>query len=231
MSSVIKQGNFSGQSGVNMVMAHPSATPIIPIGKHDEERDALLRRIAKLEEEIRQREAAAGELRAAVTQAREDGMEEGYEAGLAAAQDRQSERLALLEKSMIQAQANLAGSLASFSRLSALLAQDCVDIVLGNASDRVDIIRRIIEAQAAKIDRSMLVAIRVSRLDFPEDHKIESLREETGLTSINVTAADDMPSGSCLMTLRLGSISVGIDQQWPALRRLLDELALPEAME
>jgi len=229
MSGVIKQGNISGQSGVHPVV--PSGAPVIPIGKHDEERDSLLRRIARLEEELRQRDAEAGDLRSAAAQAREDGVEQGYESGLVAAQDRQSERLALLEKSMIKAQANLAESLTSLSRLSALLAQDCVDIILGNAGDRADFIARIVGSQVAKIDHSMLVSVRVSRLDFPDDGEIAALMEQAGLSSVSVTAGDEMPSGSCVMTLRLGRISVGIDQQWPALRNLLDDMALPETAE
>lgn len=228
MSSIIKSANVSGQTDVHTLAGHASAAQIIPIGKHDEERDNLLRRIAWLEEQLRQRSVETDNLRAEVTRARDDGREQGYEIGLAAAQDRQSERLRLLEKSMMQAQTAAVECLTSLSRLSTLLAQDCVDIILGDASDRTEFISSIIETQLAKIDRAMLISIDVSRLDFPNDQLIAALVEKRRLSSVSVKAADDMPSGSCVINLRLGRIAVGINQQWPALKAVLDEMSLPE---
>jgi flagellar biosynthesis/type III secretory pathway protein FliH len=229
MSSIIKSADLSGLSTVQSLGEPLSVAPVISLGKHDEKRDAILRRVARLEEELRQRDAEVRDLRAAVAQAQEEGAEQGYESGLVAAQDRQTERLALLEKSMMRAQASLAEGLTSLSRLSALLAQDCVDIVLGNAGDRAELIERIIVSQMAKIDRAMLVDIRLSRLDFPDQADLASLADRLGAQSFSIVAGDDLPSGGCVMTLRLGRLSVGIDQQWPALRNLLDEMALPEA--
>jgi flagellar biosynthesis/type III secretory pathway protein FliH len=205
-----------------------SSAPIVAIATYDEERDNFLQRIAKLEERLHVRDAEIGELRLSIIGAREDGLEQGYESGLAAAHDRQSERLALLEEAIQRAQADLVESLSALSRLSALLARDCVEIVLGSATDRIDFIGRIIESQVARIDRAMLVDVRVSRLDFPDEGEVATLIKRTGLATFNVLAADEMPSGSCTIALRLGSISVGIDQQWSVLRNLLGEMALPE---
>jgi len=229
MSGIIKSANSSGLLAVRPLAEPLSVAPVIPLGKHDEERDALLRRIARMEDELRQREAEARDLRAAAVKAREEGVEQGYESGLAAAQDRQAERLSLLEKAMLRTQANLAESLTSLSRLSALLAQDCVEIILGNASDRVGFIERIIDTQVARIDRTMLVAIHLSRMDFPDDTELTTLASRLGSAAVSVTAGEDLPAGACVMTLRLGRLSVGIDQQWPVLKNLLDEMALPEA--
>ncbi len=228
MGGVIKSVNLLGQSTVHPIAEPPSIAPVISISKHDEERDAMLRRIAGLEEKLRQRDVEAGELRAAAAKAHEEGMEQGYESGLSAAHDRQSERLALLEKSLTRAKDNLAESLKSLSRLSALLAQDCIDIILGKADDRAEFISRIIETQMAKIDRAMLLSVRLSRLDFPNDGDLATLTERIGSSSFAVATGGDLPSGACVMSLRLGNISVGIDQQWPVLRSLLDDIALPE---
>lgn len=231
VNGIIKSTNSSGLSTVRPMAEPALATPVIPLGKHNEERDALLCRLAQMEQELRQREAEAQDLRTAAVAAREQGAEQGYEAGLIAAQDRQAERLSLLEKSIMRAQANLTESLTSLSRLSALLAQDCVEIILGNAGDRAGFVERIIDTQVARIDRAMLIAIHLSRMDFPDDADLAALTARLGLASVIVTAGPDLPSGACLMTLRLGRLSVGINQQWPVLKNLLDEMALPEAAQ
>jgi flagellar biosynthesis/type III secretory pathway protein FliH len=228
MSGIIKSANLAGLSGLRpLAEPHPAAS-VIPIGKHDEEREALLRRIARLEDDLRRRELEIDELRACADKAREEGQEQGYESGLIAAQDRQAERLGLLEKSMQKVEAGLKAGLTSLSRLSALLAQDCVEIILGNRGDRAEFMGRIIDAQLAKIDRAMVCDIRLSRLDFPDDDSLALLVQRFG--AFHLTAQEELPSGACIMTLRLGRISVGIEQQWPVLKDLLGELALPERL-
>jgi flagellar biosynthesis/type III secretory pathway protein FliH len=158
MSSIIKSADLSGLSTVQSLGEPLSVAPVISISKHDEKRDAILRRVARLEEELRQRDAEVRDLRTAVAQAQEEGAEQGYESG-----------------------------------------------------------------------RAMLVDIRLSRLDFPDEADLASLADRVGSQSFRLVAGDDLPSGGCVMTLRLGRVSVGIDQQWPALRNLLDEMASPEA--
>src|SRR5215469_11916268 len=100
VSGVIKSANLPGLSAVRSLAEPLPAASIIPISKHDEERDALLRRITRLEEELRRREQEVTAFGARIEEAREEGMGQGYESGLIAAQDRQIERLALLEQSM-----------------------------------------------------------------------------------------------------------------------------------
>lgn len=228
MSGVIKSANLSGLSVVRSLAEPSPAASVIPISKHDEERDAFLRRISRLEEDMRRREQETAEFETRIEQAREEGVEQGYESGLIAAQDRQDERLALLDRSMHEALAIFQKTVMSVSRLSPLLARDCVDIILGDGDDRAETINRIIQTQLAKIDRAMLCDIRLSRLDFPDDASLVALTGKIGSASFHLAAQDDLPSGACLMTLKLGRISVGIDQQWPVLRDLLNELAQPE---
>jgi flagellar biosynthesis/type III secretory pathway protein FliH len=228
MSRIIKSGDATAVSPVASMMEAPdmAAAPT----RRDEELQALLARIAQLEAELRRREAIAGDLEAAAERAREDGREQGYECGLIAAQDRQSERLALLESAMNRAHAALGENAQALGRLAPLLAQECVEILLGNASDRAGIVAEIARKQLARVDRAMLVDVRVSRLDFPDDEALAMLAGRLGLTAMTVNAGDDIASGGCTMVMRLGRIEVGIDQQWPVLRDLLGEISAPEAV-
>lgn len=229
MSNIIKSANAVGIATLHALGA--LAATSAAVSAEDEQRQAMLQRIARLEADLRQREAEAADLRAEIERAREDGREQGYESGLAAAEDRQAERLQLLEHAMLRAQATLGENLQSVMRLAPLLAQDCVDIILGDAADRADLIARIAERHLAQLDRAMLVGIRLSRLDFPDDAALAALSARLGQDSALLSAAEDVPSGGCTMVMQLGRIHVGIDQQWPVLREILEEMSLPEAAQ
>ena len=231
MSGVIKSANLAGHSTVRSLAEPSPAASIIPLSKHDEERDAFLRRITRLEEELRRRDLEVAEFDARIEQAREGGEQQGYESGLIAARERQDDRLALLERSMREALTVLQANIASLSRLSPLLARDCVDIIMGDGDERAELVSRIIQAQLAKIDRSMVCDIHLSRQDFPDDTDLVALSRKIGGASLHLVAQHDLPSGACLMTLKLGRMSIGIDQQWPVLRDLLAELAQAEVVQ
>jgi flagellar biosynthesis/type III secretory pathway protein FliH len=231
MSGLIKSANLAGHSMVRSLVEPSPAASIISLSKHDEERDAFLRRVTRLEEELRRRDLEVAEFGVRIEQAREAGEQQGYEAGLIAARERQDERLALLERSMREALAVLQTSTASLSRLSPLLARDCVDIIMGDGDERAELVGRIIQAQLERIDRAMVCDIHLSRLDFPDDAGLAALASKIGSPSLHLVAQDELPSGACLMTLKLGRMSVGINQQWPVLRDLLDELAQTEAAQ
>lgn len=231
MSAIIKSGNITDLSTVRPIGALRSIAPTAAISRHDEELDRLRRRIAELDGGLRQRDEAIGVLRTDVDRAfkegKTEGHAEGHKAGLAEAEDRQSERLSLLENAMQRAHAELADGLSSLERLSALLAQECLDKILGSPDDRVELLRLIIGTQIDKIDKAMLVDIELSRQDFPDDNALAALKEKIDASAFTLTVSADMPSGGCVMRLRLGRTDVGINQQWGVLRNLLTEMALP----
>lgn len=226
MSGIIKSGNLADLSAVRSI-AVPSPVSAASM-KLEEERERARKRIAALEEDLRKRDASIVALRADVDRAFEEGKAQGHNAGLAEAQDRQTERLSLLDDALHQANAELSKGLSSLDRLAALLARECLDKILGSSADHAELLGRIISTQIAKIDKAMLLGIEVSRQDFSDDEMLAVLRKPSGLPSIALTARDDLPSGGCVMQLRLGRMNIGIDQQWSALREVLGEMALPE---
>jgi flagellar biosynthesis/type III secretory pathway protein FliH len=226
MSAIIKSGNFAGLSAVR-ALDTPPPTAIVVHPRVDEERERLRRAIATLEGERNQRDVAIEVLRKDVERAFEEGQAKGHKAGLAEAQDRETDRLKALEAATHAAHATLTADLGSLERLSALLARDCLDIILGNASDRAALVSEIVATQMAKIDKAMLLSIEVSRADFADDAALAALAERTG--SATITASTATLPGGCVMTLRLGRMHVGLDQQWGALREVLTDMAMPEA--
>jgi flagellar biosynthesis/type III secretory pathway protein FliH len=225
MSAIIKSGSVTELSAVRPIKA---ASFTRAISKQDEERNRLQQRIAALEEELRKRDEAMAALRADVERAFEEGKTQGRNEGLMQAEDRQAERFTLLENGVQEALDGLSKDLSSLERLSALLARECLDKILGASDDRAELVGRIIAEQIGKIERSTLLGIEVSRADFPDDQSLAALGAHIGLPSVALTADAEKPSGACTMTLRLGRMDVGLDQQWSALREVLGEMALPE---
>jgi flagellar biosynthesis/type III secretory pathway protein FliH len=228
MSGIIKSGNLVDLSVVRPLSAQPVVALAVSKSRDDEDRDRLRHRIATLEAEVRECDEAIRALQSDVERAFKQGKEEGRNAGFAQAEDRQAERLSLLESGIRAAQTKLSEYVTSLDRLSVLLAQDCLDILLGSCADRADLVRRIIAAQVGHIDKSMLLEIEVSREDFPDGESLVTLSHKVDLPTGMLTAGPGLVSGDCMINLRLGRMNVGLRQQWGVLKDLLSQMALPE---
>jgi type III secretion protein L len=236
MSSLIKSGDSRDLTVVRPF--NPNPPPVLAVVSPDqgvvcldEEKERLHRQVEHLENELSKREAAIAALRADVMRAFADGKSEGRDLGLAEAEDRQSERHALLESALNKAHVELTGRLASLDRLALLLAQECLEIILGDRSARSELLHRILELHISRLDKSMLVAIELSPEDFDDQRTLTELPVQLGVPSVKVHTNPDIPSGGCVMNLRLGRMDVGLNQQWSAVRDLLGDLARPEEVQ
>lgn len=189
-----------------------------------DDKEPLRRRIAVLESEIGQREETISGLRLEVERSFNRGLEQGRAEGRSEAEDKQAQRLACLATNLQQARALLADRLASLERLAPLLAQECLEKILGAGSDRRALLETIIAKQVAAIERSMVLGVEVSRSDFPEQEALVAMAEKHGLSSSQMVATGTQKSGDCVITLRLGRLEIGINQQWGHASRLLAEL-------
>jgi flagellar biosynthesis/type III secretory pathway protein FliH len=194
-----------------------------PVSPLEEECERLRQRIAALEGELGRRDATIAELHAEIPRTEEKAKAEGRALGFNDAQDRQEERVALLDAGIRQAQTRLNENMSSLERLAALLARECLDTVLGDAKHRASSVRKIIASQVAKIEKSSVLAIELSKADFPDDEALAALAQE--LRPATLGASEAMAPGGCRMTLRLGTIEVGLDRQWTSLRAVLDSIA------
>jgi flagellar biosynthesis/type III secretory pathway protein FliH len=225
---------MSGLIKVTDTMGHAAVRPLTKlapppiVSPQDEERERLRVRTAQLESELRQRDVVIAGLRSDVDLALERGKTEGHAAGLKAAEDRQAERLAILESGVRQARARLDENLASLERLAAALAGECLDTVLGDRKYRAQTVRKILAAQSAKIEKSALLAVELSSSDFPDAEALAVIERDIAPSQAALSARAEIPSGGCRMVLRLGQMDVGLDQQWGSLRDLLAEIASPK---
>lgn len=229
MSRVIKSGNFADLALVRPLSPPASLVPTIVVSHQEEENNSQRQRITSLEADLRKRDAAITELRAGTERAFEDGKAQGRAEGLSEAEDRQAERLALLETALATAQCELSARLASFERLAALLARESLDVLLGDPEHRAATLKKILAQQVSKIEKSSLLGVSLSREDFPDKDALASAARRAGVSGTLLSNGADVPAGGCVMTFKLGKMDVGIDQQWGVLRGLLAGMAQPEA--
>lgn len=225
MNSIIKSGTLDDTAPIRPLAAL-AASRAEPVLSHQElELIASRQRIAALEQELRERDRKIEDLRADVNRAYEEGKSAGHSAGLAEAEDRQAERISLLERAVGDAQMQLSEGLASMERLSGILARECLDIILGDAKSRADIVKSIISAQIVRLDKAMVLSIDLSLEDFPDSAALKDVADNAGLPSAVLMARPELSSGACIFNLKLGRMDASIDRQWSVLREVLGEIA------
>jgi len=226
MSSVIKSDRIAELSIVRPLIS--LGAPPVVVSRQEEERDRLHQRIAALEVALRQRDSALAGQRLEMATAIEQATEEGRRAGLAEAEDRQEQRLALLQASLSRSEADISERFQSFERLAALLAHECLSAMLEDPEHQSDVLQKMIAVQTAKIEKSLLVSVELSRADYPDRESVARLARQLDLPETSVAVSDNIAPGGCTMVLKLGRLEVGIGQQWGVLRELLEQIALAE---
>jgi hypothetical protein len=203
-----------------------SAPPKSP-DPYEEEVNRFRQQIAGLEGQLRERDSEIKRLQGDIHRAFEEGVERGCEQGRGEAEDRQAERLALLEMALGRADIQIRETLSAVGRLAPVLASDCLDILFGEAGSRAGLIEELIRHQVAMIDKTLSLRVELSSADFSSEESLDALAHRLALPVTAFDIRDDFVSGKCAMVLRLGRMEIGIDQQWGSLRDLLTEMALP----
>jgi type III secretion protein L len=178
----------------------------------------------KLHALLAERDAALEELKSQIAKARIEGEESGRIAAELAAEDSRAKALELLGKGIEEAREALADGRERMEALALLIARNALDKLFGDDRERKAAIGDLVMRQLSTIERQMLLQIEVSRLDFPDTGELAALAHELGLAAQYISADSDLPAGACRMQLRVGTLDVGVDQQWGAIRGLLDEL-------
>jgi flagellar biosynthesis/type III secretory pathway protein FliH len=222
MSAIIKSGDLDAAPHIRELSALRAA--VTPQAEYQER---LLARIATLEADLRERNSKIEELRREVERTREASLAEGRKLGLADAEDRQADRIAVLEKAVGNAQGTLSSNLSSLERLAPLLAQDCLQIVFGDERKYPDLVGDVLKSRLKELERSAILRVEVSRNDFPDQAALEALGAYANIGTVELVGIEADP-GSCVIALRLGRINVGLNQQWSTIGNVLGELSLAE---
>ena len=111
--------------------------------------------------------------------------------------------------------------MAGLERLAALLARTCLDRMLLADDGRADTVAALLRSQLARLEADAAVRIQVSAEDFPSPEALQMLAP----APCEIIASPSLKGGDCAIRLRLGTLEVGIGQQWGVLRDALEEMA------
>ena len=220
MNTVIKLGSAREAEVVT-----PYA-PTIPHGTTEAPPpDQRQEELDKLHALLAERDTTLEDLKSQIAKARTEGEETGRIAAELAAEDSRAKALELLRQGIEGAREALADGRERMEAVALLIARNALDKLFGDDRVRKAAIGDLVMRQLAAIELQMLLQIEVSWLDFPDTGELAALAQELGLAAQHISAASDLPAGGCRMQLRVGTLDVGVDQQWGAIRNLLDELA------
>lgn len=215
MSGLLKSGSATLRDRVR-----PLAAPL-PV-RVDPERERLAQRLDALDAALAERDEAIARLQIEVEEARRDGEAEGRETGRREAEDKSAQALATIEDAAEQALARFAEELGAMEGLAALLAQTCLDRLLLASEARSSLVCDLIRGQAKALQSEALVRVTVSASDFPSPEALEAVSAALGGRGCEVAAAEALDSGDCRIALQLGTLEIGLGQQWGSLRATLD---------
>lgn len=182
---------------------------------------AIEAQVVELAAELAERGTEIERLRARSAASFDEGLAEGRILGREEAQSLAAERLSLLRENATAAVERFETALQSMERLSALLAVESLSKLIGDPGGRADLVCRIIREQVAALEAAAVLAIEVSRADFDDD---AAAREAAG-PGMRVEVSERLEGGECRIRLRLGTVDVGVGQQWGRLSELLAEMA------
>lgn len=229
MSRVLKLNGQSDASDIrplssawNNPKSEPALTPAVnpEVLKLREERDLLQRRLD-------QQDAKLAELRKEVEAAFRKGEAEGREAGKRAVENNNAAMLSRLEAGIRQAAGTFVQTLSGLERLAPALAREGLAVILGPGEARAEQVTAIVVQNLRTLESHSVVQVEVSASDFDDEAALEALREALGASGLRIQVQAGLKSGDCRIRLKLGTVEVGLDQQWQRLSSLLDEMAEP----
>ena len=210
--------------------SHTQERAFAPRSSRDEALLDAHARITQLEQALSDRDKQDAKLRADHEKALTAAAEAAFERGLREAENLETKRLAALEETLGGIGQAVRARLAETERLAAVLARDCLEILFGAHDGHREHVERLLTLQLKRIDSATVVEVRISRGDFPSAASLQELKQRVAPDGeIQVIADATLALGQCTMVLRLGRMEIGLDQQWPVLRDILDQLALPGA--
>jgi flagellar biosynthesis/type III secretory pathway protein FliH len=220
MTGVLKSGSLSLRERVRPLAATaPYGAPAA-----DPERERLAGEVETLTAALAVRDDMIAGLGEEAARAFETGKAEGREAGREEAEDRNAELLATIEGAAGQALARFADELAAMERLALLVAQTCLDRMLLATEERTRIVEDLIRGQVAALSDGSALRIEVSARDFGAPDALAQLAASGASRGCEIAAAEALESGGCTIALQLGTLDVGLNQQWGAVRSELEAM-------
>lgn len=178
----------------------------------------------ELREAVAARDAQIAEHPAALRRSYDEGVAAGRAAAAMEFEESRVEALALLEMGLTNAREDLESALSNFEGLALAAASAAVDHLIGEEGHHRDLLTRAIAARAAQLRGESIVAITVSREDFPDTREVAALSEAAGFAGERIAVSDELAAGSCVISLELGAVEFSLRQHWAEMVTMLKNL-------
>jgi len=193
----------------------------------DPELAALRAETEGLREKVAQQDAAIAQHGPQRETSYAEGEEAGRRAGRKEADDGREALASRLTASATEALRLFSSEIASLERLAPLLATEALEKVFGHSESRSTLVLDMLRRQLAEIEAQSVVRVEVAAVDFQDSAQLSQATASINPTQLHIRANAELPSGACRIKLTLGSLEVGVDQQWGRLRELLEAQAKP----
>ena len=181
---------------------------------HSRQIQALINQIDEMEAAMR---AAQGRHEAECAEARERGLEEGF----ATATTREQERVDALKGAIGEALATLERKIDSERDLAIDIARAALDRIVADPSLYHGLVTETARRNAAGLQRSSIIGLRVSVADFPDADALAALPPLGN--HVKVEADPSLEPGACIFDLSLGSLDASIPRQLAAIEGALEQ--------
>jgi flagellar biosynthesis/type III secretory pathway protein FliH len=133
-----------------------------------------------------------------------------------------------LEAAVDRSLALLERELSSMERLAVVVASESLEKILEAPGAFAEMATQIIRKQLGRLDKAAIVRIEVSATDFIDADR-NALSSQIGAPTAEIRLCDDLASGDCRIRMALGTLDIGLNQQWSQLKTLLQDLSEPGA--
>ena len=201
---------FRNRATVSEIIDKGSSQPTF-----DPEIECLSARIISLEAEVQR-------LNKAVITARNEGECEGRTQAKSDFETQRAEAHVQLEAGLSHALEQWSAKLDEVDRLAIMIAGVALERLLLSPENRLSTLTALVAAQVRALDRSSILRIKVSHEDFLDSEALAELARSCAIDGVIIEQALDLCAGDCTIQLTLGSIDVGLNQQWSAIRSFLE---------
>jgi flagellar assembly protein FliH len=183
---------------------------------------ALRGELAETRAALVERDARIAALESEREELRRESEASGYARGKKDGDDLGAEALALVGKGVDAALGRMRKELRGLEPLAALLAEKSLSMMIGDAGRHGELVGSLLRVQLAKLEAEAILRVEVSVENFADSEALHALALPSG---VELSATEKLKSGECRIRLMLGTLEVGIPQQWARLSAALNELA------
>lgn len=155
-----------------------------------------------------------------VAKAREDGRKEAEQTFV----KDEASRLSMLKANLEAAVTTATASFNSMEKLALVVCEDALAKVFAKPASYRQLVADAIAKQLGSLRKETVLGIHVSAQDFSDSKSLEALALAAGTGNITLHRDDELRTGACRISVRLGHIELSLPEHWEAMKSAFSEL-------